>query len=313
MPEKRTKAGRPWWILLPGIVLILAALPTARADVVIVKSSDAPPYQQAEATFRERLSTVKVRSVLVKDLADTGIGSAISTTDTVVAIGTPAATWLHAQLPAGIELVYCMVANADEAGLLKGSPCWGVTMEVALPDQFKLIAEALPSARTVGTLYRSDTAAGRAGLQAMKDNLPSGWHLEAVAANDYSSVADAIDALTHKSVDVIWTSADQKVYDTAAVRTLLLAALREKIPVWGFSPAFVRAGAMLGLGIDPASQAGQAADLIDQLKQPNPNPDKSARPRDYQIAINLVVANQLNVHIPDELVKRATFVFSEEK
>ena len=249
--KRGTKARPSSWILLPGLVLFLAALPAARADVVIVKSSDAPPYQQAEATFRQRLSAVQVRSVLVKELADTGIGSAISTTDTVVAIGTPAATWLHAQLPAGIELVYCMVANADDAGLLKGSPCWGVTMEVSLSEQFKLIAEALPSARTVGTLYRSDTAAGRAGLQAMKDNLPAGWRLEAVAANDFSSVADAIDALTHKSVDVIWTSADQKVYDTAAVRTLLLAALREKIPVWGFSPAFVRAGRCWGWGSIP--------------------------------------------------------------
>ncbi|MGD0767322.1 MAG: ABC transporter substrate binding protein [Tepidisphaeraceae bacterium] len=313
MPEEHTKARPSSWILLPGIVLLLAALPRARADVVIVKSSDAPPYQQAEATFRQRLSAVNVRSVLVKQLADAGIGSTISTTDTVVAIGTPAATWLHAQLPAGIELVYCMVANAEDAGLLKGSPCWGVTMEVALSEQFKLIAEALPSARTVGTLYRSDTAAGRAGLQAMKDNLPAGWRLQAVAIDDYSSVADAIDALTHKSVDVIWTSADQKVYDTAAVRTLLLAALREKIPVWGFSPAFVRAGALLGLGVDPASQANQAAELIEQLKQTNPNAEKSGRPREYQIAINLVVADQLNVHLPDELVKRATFVFSAEK
>ena len=313
MPHERTKTMPASWMVLSGIVLLLAALPQAGADVVIVKSSDAAPYQQAETAFYQHLPGAKVRSALVKELADNGIGGAISTTDTVVAIGTPAAAWLHAQLPEGTPLVYCMVANAEEAGLLKGSPCWGVTMDVSPAEQFKLIAEALPSARIVGTLYRSDTPAGRAGLQAMKENLPPGWRLEAVAANDYSSVADAIDALTHKGVDVIWTSAAQKVYDTAAVRTLLLAALREKIPVWGFSPAFVRAGALLGLGVDPASQAAQAVELINQLQQNLPNAEKSQRPREYQIAINLVVAEQLDVHVPDSLLKRATFVFGAEK
>jgi putative ABC transport system substrate-binding protein len=303
-----------WTTLLEFIVLLAAAM-RAGADVVIVRSSDAAPYQQAEAAFIARLQSpqCKVRSVPVKQLADEGIGSAISTTDTVVAIGTPAATWLHNQLPEGILLVYCMVSNPEEAGLLKGTQCWGVAMEVAESEQFKLISEALPSAKTVGTLYRSDTPAGRQVLQNFKDALPQGWRMEAVAVNDFPNVAAAIDALMDKNVDVVWTSAAFKLYDVAAVRELLVASLRNKVPVWGFSPAFVRAGALLGVGVDPEAQARQATDLILKLGQSRQSVEKSQPPREYQIAINLVVADQLNIQIAGDLLKKATFIFRAEK
>lgn len=303
------------WARLLCLMMVLIGASRAGADVVIVRSSDAPPYEQAEAEFTRRLQSPQcnVRSVPVQQLAQEGIGAAISTTDTVVAIGTPAATWLHNQLPEGILLVYCMVSNPEEAGLLKGSQCWGVTMEVAESEQFKLISEALPSAKTVGTLYRSDSASGRQVLQKFKDSLPQGWRVEAVAVNDYPNVAAAIDALMGKNVDVIWTSAAFRIYDVAAVRELLLASLRNKVPVWGFSPAFVRAGALLGVGVDPESQAAQTTDLIATLKQSKQPVEKSQPPREYQIAINLVVADQLNIQIADALLSKAKYVFRAEK
>jgi putative ABC transport system substrate-binding protein len=306
----------------PALLLRLLAILSlffcapAFGDVVIVKSSDAEPYKQAEATLHDQLSRpdCNVRSVLVKQLAEAGIGLSISTTDTVVAVGTSAAAWLHSQLPGGVELVYCMVNNAGEVGLLKGGDCWGVTTNIPIAEQFKLIAEALPSARTVGALYASDTPAGRDALQALKDHLPRDWHVEAVAVNDYSSVAEAIEALTLKKVDVIWTTSDSKIYDAAAVRALLLSALRSKIPVWGYSPAFVRAGALIGVGVDPKAQAVQAADLIKQLRQHKDSIiEKAQPPHEYQIALNLIVADQLNIDIPDALVQRATYVFRSEK
>jgi ABC-type uncharacterized transport system substrate-binding protein len=299
-----------------AVFLALALAAPAVADVVIVKSSDADPYQQADAALEQQLAgpDIKIRSVLVKTLAESGIGSSISTTDTVVAIGTPAASWLHAQLPEGVELVYCMVTNAQDAGLLKGSQCWGATTDVVISEQIKLMAEALPKARTVGILYRSDVPAGVDAVKALKQTVPSDWHVEAIAANEHKSIAEAIDALTQKNVDVIWTSADLMLYDAATVQALLLSALRSKTPVWGFSPAFVRAGALVGVGVDPKAQARQAADLIKQLKDNKAGvKDRAAAAKEYQIAINQIVADQIGVELPDSLVKRATFVFKGDK
>jgi len=85
------------------------------------------------------------------------------------------------------------------------------------------------------------------------------------------------------------------------------------VPVWGFSPAFVRAGALLGVGVDPESQAAQTTDLIATLKQSKQPVEKSQPPREYQIAINLVVADQLNIQIADALLSKAKYVFRAEK
>ena len=111
-------------------------------------------------------------------------------------------------------------------------------------------------------LYRSDVPEAGHGIDAIRKSLPPEWRLEAVAVNEHPFVAAAIDALTQKSVDAIWTTADQRIYDTASVRALLLAGIRAKIPVWGYSFPFVRAGALLGVGVEPRGQGVQAAEIV---------------------------------------------------
>ena len=290
------------------------------ASVVVVRTSDAEPYAQAEAALRDRLALHQydIKSVLVKDVSQKGIDTAIGKPDAVVAIGTSAARWLHKELPASTRLFYCMVNNAREAGLQEGPTCEGVTTDVSVGEQFSLIGDALPNARVVGSLYRSDRPEGKAQLQMLTGALRSGWKLESVAVNEYPSIAEAIDALTQKHVDIIWTTADQKLYDSAAVHALLLAALRAKIPVWGFSPAFVRAGALLGVGVEPKSQGAQLADLLaaslsDPHKALAGNQWVVQAPREFQIAVNLIVARQLDIDIPDTLTGRATYVYRTEK
>jgi ABC-type uncharacterized transport system substrate-binding protein len=301
------------WIALSAFAF--CGPPVVRADLVIVRSSDAVPYKEADAALHEHLSgrSETVRSVLAKELADGGLAAGIKPADSVVAVGTPAARWLHARLPASNRLVYCMVNNPADAGLLQGLPCWGVTTDVAIGDQIKLIAEALPRARVVGMLYRSDTNSGKEAVKAMLAALPADWRLETVAVNEAPSIGAAIESLTGKDIDVIWTSADSSLYDAASVRSLLLSGIRKKIPVWGFSTAFVRAGALIGVGVEPRAQGAQAAEmLIKLLDAPASLKEGAQSPHEFQIALNLIVAQQLSLDIPQSLTGRATFVFRPE-
>ena len=299
-----------------SVLLIVSGSRASGARIVIVKASEAEPYAQAEAAIRARLADHHddLRSLLLKEAAEKGVGPSIGQADVVVAVGTPAARWLQKQLPANIKLVYCMVTNPDEAGLLAGRESWGVTLEVALDAQLQVIAQTLPRARTVGMLYRADTPDGKHVVDLMKSSLPPTWRVEAVAVGDYPSIAVAIDALTRKNTDIIWTTTDQKLYDTAAVRALLLAGLRTKTPVWGYSPAFVRAGALVGVGVESRSQGNQAADLVRRALDGRCNAaDKAQAPSEFQIAVNLIVAKQIGLDIPDEVSRRAAFVYRAEK
>jgi putative tryptophan/tyrosine transport system substrate-binding protein len=315
----RSQTSHPWAAaLLAWLALLLLAGTVRAGDIVIVLSSDAAPYAQAEGGFKTKFidPNSSVRSILLSDVTDQGMDAALGKSpQAVVAIGTPAAAYLHRQLPPSIPLLYCMVTNPAHAGLTEGRPVAGVTIDVPIAAQIALIAQADPKARTLGMLYRAGAPDSKDQIDRVQEAMPAGWKLETVAVDQYGSVADAIDALTSRHIDVIWTNLDSGIYETATVRTLLLAGLRTNLPVFGFSPAFVRAGALIGIGVDPVAQGQQAAGLTLRLLK-NPSDGTIARiqvPEQFQIAVNLVVAEKLGVQLPSDLIGRATYVFGEDR
>lgn len=284
---------------------------------MIVLSSEAAPYHQAEAGFKAGMADHKqMRTVLLKDVKESGIDNTIGkTADEIVAIGTPAAVFLHKSLPAPTPLIYCMVSDPVGNGFNDGRALCGVTTDVPLSAQFALISQALPKARSIGMLYRSNTPEGQRLLKTVQEALPKDWNLEAVAVDKLPNIADAIAELINKHIDIVWTSVDAQIYDYPAESALLLAALRNKVPVFGFSPAFVRSGALIGVGVSPAAQGKQAADLaLRVLDHPNDahNP-RITSPEAIQIAVNLILAPQIGVELPQDVVSHATYVFKEDK
>lgn len=289
---------------------------TARArDAVIVLSSDAAPYVKAEAGFRAAFAgdAPSFRQVHLSQINDNGIDATIGhDAGVIVAIGTPAAVFLHAHLPPTAPLIFCMVANPSGAGL---GALRGVSTDVPLSDQFALLAKAIPSARSLGMLYRSDTSSGQRLLERVHQALPKDWTVQAVAVNQAASVSDAVNDLFSRKVDVIWTSVDAGVYDAPTAQALLLSALRARVPVFGFSPAFVRAGALVGIGIDPAAQGRQAAKLAGAVLA-NGADTLAAQiqpPSQFQIAVNQIVAGEIGIQLPQDLVDQAAYVVGEDK
>ncbi len=223
----------------------------------------------------------------------------------MVAIGSRAASFLDNHRPAGVPVVFCMVSDPVLAGLIAEPRLGGVVTEVPLGVQLALIAEALPQARTLGMLYRGDLERSRAQLEQLQALLPSSWRLEAVGIESAQSVAEAIDSLFTRPIDVVWTAPDSTIFTEATVRTLLLSALRKRVPVFGFSPSFVRAGALFGIGINPLTQGAQCATmLLGRLAGERAACDQLIPP-DYEIEVNLVVARKLALDLPAALVGRA--------
>ncbi len=301
--ERRGVLRQGGFVVFAWLALAALASRNTPADIAIVRSSDAAPYAEAETALRGGLADrhQQLRSFLLKEVVEKGVAP-LGHPDSFVAIGTSAARWLHQELPTGARLVYCMVNDADEAGLSAGSATWGVTTEVSVVDQCKLILEVIPTAHIIGVLYRADAPQGRRPIDLLQAVLPRNWRVEGVAVKDSSTVAAAIDALIEKNVDVIWTMADPKLYDSACVRTLLLGGLRKKVPVWGFSPSFVRAGALLGVGVEPRAQGVQAASIVaGVLDAKVPAAGSVEPPAQFQIAVNLNVARQIGVKIPESV------------
>jgi len=292
-------------LLLPGLA--------AAANVLVVLSADLPPYRRADDELEKSLKAHghSGTSVVLDQISPAGAAD-FTGVAVAVGVGTQAAAWLNAQAPATVALAYCMVPDPTAVGLGAGRAANGVTTDVPLADQIRLIGEALPNARNVGMFYRSDQERGRRQVDQLRAALPAGWKLEAVAINEQSSIASAIDALMDKKLDLVWTSLEGSIYNEATVRSLLLSALRRRVPVFGFSPSFVRAGALLGIGIDPAAQGRQTAEIVDRLlvAKPEPQPPLPGQTAPlFEIAVNLVVAQKLSIDLPAALIGRATHVF----
>lgn len=305
------------------LVTMAAGADGARAaEVTVVVSSKASPYAKAEKELRARLAKLghNARTVELAELAKSKPARP-GDSDVYVAVGTPATAWLKTHLPGRAPLVYCMTSEAEAPVQDNGRKLAGVSTRVPLHSQFGLIAEALPKATKMGVLYHSDNKNSVSILEGVKVGLPKSWQLHAVAVDKHESPAKAIAALLSQGVDVVWTAPDSSVYGVATVRSLLLAAIRSRTPVFGFSPAFVRAGALLGVGIDPTRQGRQAAGLVDPLLKAaketsaattRPKPESLTAEPEFEIAVNLVVARALSITLPKGLVDRAAHVIGAE-
>ncbi len=308
--------------ILPLMLIVLASLSHA-SEILIVSSSEAAPYIQAQNALEKHLTAegYKTQAIMLTELRNK-LDSIISDdTKALVAVGSPATVWLHKRVSPPVLLTYCMVADPAGAALDdKDPPVLGISTDVPIKSQFKLISEALPRAHRVGMLYYSKTEKGKSFLKRVKANLPKGWILEAVAIDQHKTVSEAIRALFKSDIDIVWTFPDPLIYNRATVRTLLLTSIRKKVPVFGYSLAFVKAGSLLGVAINPETQGKQAATLTHQLLrrkskgqgEVDVNPKDRRQAEKFEIALNLIVAEQLSIDLPESLKKRAKHIFKPE-
>ena len=305
-PAGRRRATACALALLSAAFAAAASAPAA--EVLAVLSEDKPPYHLAEEGLGKALAAAG-HHLTSRLLDQPGASGEEQRYAALVAIGSKAANFLHGHRPGSLPLVFCMVADPSDAGLLAEPRLSGVVTEVPLAVQLSLIGEALPQARTIGVLYRAEVERSRAQLAKLQGLLPSDWRVEAVSIEASLSVANAIDTLFSRPIDVVWTSPDSTIFTEATVRTLLLGALRKRVPVFGFSSAFVRAGALFGIGINPLTQGTQSATMLLARLAGGPQEAVELQPPDYEIEVNLVVARKLALDLPPALVARAAQIY----
>lgn len=290
------------WLL--AALAVVGASTSVAAPVIVLRSGDEAPYRAASARAAElvRNQSGEAKEASLAEWAGTGR----SEVETIIAIGTEAAKRAAKDAPAGASVFFCMVADPMAAGLLEpGGRVRGVLMEPGADEQIRLIQRAIPNVKSIGLLYSSASPASAELLERAKAVTPGGITLNAVDISNHASASEAIEALLARSPDCIWTRPDPAVYDAAVIRAVLLAALRRGTPVFGYSAAVVRAGALIGVAVTPEAQ-GEAAAMMALGQTPD---DRTVAPPRWEIALNLEVADRLEVAIPAELIKDAGTVF----
>jgi len=298
----------PGWCLL---VVIVLPEPAHASDVAILKSAEIAAYHVAVDAFKSAApsGTTFVEYDLQGDLErGRKLAKQIRASDTalVFAVGLKAALAAKLEI-VDIPIIFSMVLDMTKYHLAAPNMT-GITMEVPLERQFATMRSVLPKLRRVGVLY-DPAKTGALMDEAKRQARALGLDLIARPVQSEKEVPGALRAVLPQ-VEALWLVPDTTVLTGEALRFILSAPLDQNVPVIGFSPEFVRSGALVGLSVhygDVGRQAGQLAKKI--LNGQNFSSIPSVPPDRVRLAVNLNTAAFLGLTIPPEVVSRADEVY----
>lgn len=154
--------------------------------------------------------------------------------------------------------------------------------------QVEMIRLALPSVRTVGVLVGGESRGHIAALErAAKEH---GMKL-AVATVEPDGLFAALQSVL-TDADVLLALPDPTVFNSQTAASILTAAYRRQVPLVGFSPAWIKAGALLALYSTPAQIGARGADVLSQSLSGRSLPAPQW-PRDLTVSVNPDVARSM--------------------
>jgi len=289
--------------LLAALTLALAAVlcPTpASAQVLVVLSEAGGAYEETAEAFRNELRRLApgqtVTATTVKELGP------VSGYQLVVTLGSQAARGVAAlgQHPPTICSLLPRSAYERIPGLREGRDS-AVLLDQPAGRQIELIRLALPGFHRLALLEGRESrdlvgqlseAARERKLTVVRENVLHDGELYA-----------ALQRVTAEPA-VLLATPDGGVYNSYSIQNVLLTAYRQRSPLVGFSAAYVRAGAILGLYSTPAQVGRQTAEMARAALAGNPLPAPQG-PRYFEVGSNPQVARSLGIALEEPEALRA--------
>lgn len=273
--------------------------------VLIVLSSDSSQFKTAASAAKKMLerSDITTTTTSISKLSPDEIREI---SGTVIAIGGTASKALAESLSTSNSLYYCMVPNPELLGLTDRINTAGICSDSDHSEQIELMRAGSNSIRRIGAFYRSSSASSNRRVEAMSASIPSDMELITIDLDAHSSVSVGIKALLDRNVDLVWTTPDPAVYNSAMVKALLMECLQNRLPVFGFSHSLVRAGSAFGVGIEPESQGARiAAMIIAGSINEHHSPELT-------LAINEIVSDRIKFKFDSDFRKQAGVIFNAD-
>ena len=297
----------PITVVLLAIFSFVLPSPLAAYEIAVLKSSDIAAYNQTVAGLQAGFS--ETAKLTVYDLeGDVARGKKLarkiraSDAALVIAVGLKAALAAKVEL-VDIPVIYCMVLDPEKYEL-HAPNLTGITLRVPIDRQFSTIQTLVPKLKHLGVLYDPEKTKPLVD-EARRVAARLGFELVEHPVHGEKELPSAIRALLPK-VDGLWLVPDSTVLTEESIRFLLGTALERNVPVVGFSPEFVRNGALAGLSINPEDIGRQAAIMAQKILAHSDRAVPMTVPPDrIRLAVNLKTAKYLGLTLPPDLMGRA--------
>jgi ABC-type uncharacterized transport system substrate-binding protein len=280
------------WLLLAPASAGAEGVP-ADARVLLVTSAQSGAYAETVAAIRAALGPAVVAADILAVDWQALPDETLHAPRIIVTVGTQAAQAVAERSPRPPVLHTLVPHQTWERLAPQGANgrASAIFLDQPVERQLALIAEALPEWRRLALIAspRSEPLAAQlaAGAQLRR------W---TVTLESVTSDRDLYPALQRvlAAPAVLLALPDSTVFNSYTIQNVLLTAYRHQSPVIGFSPAYVRAGALLALYSTPSQIGAQAAAAVRTVLEGGALP-APAWPRQFEIGINQNVARSLGI------------------
>jgi ABC-type uncharacterized transport system substrate-binding protein len=289
---------RTW--LLASCLACLAS-PALAHGVCVVSSDKTQAFEQAsdslvQALRRGGLARTEIQLLSVSDFVEGNPHCAESRL--VVALGADALRQVVARntrtgVIAGLIPRLSYERLLQEVGRKNLSNMTALYLDQPFGRQLDLLHLALPSVHRIGVLWGPESLSQQP-LLAVAAQARGMELVEGLYAENQSLISALRSALS--TADVLLSVADSRAFNASTASNILLTSYRARTPVMAFSPAYVKAGALLSLHSTSTQVGTQLAAMVAQFLQSNTLP-ASQYPLEFSISANAYVARSLGLSL----------------
>lgn len=281
---------------------LLSAGMASAADVLVLSSDRSASYADASQAVvselvRQGVRRTDITQLAVPDMLPADLAAAQGA-KVWVTLGSEALT-RALQRDGHPPVVSALIPRQGFERLVRDNPGKSATVAVYLDQPFtrqlELIHQALPDVKRIGVLWGQDSSLQQASLQAAAQ--ARGMEIVSGPVVSTSSLFSGLKTVLDDA-GVLLAVADPQVYNGGTIANILLATYRVRVPVVAFSPAYVKAGALLAVYSTPRQIGVQAGALARTVLQGGPMP-ASQYPQDFDVAVNEHVARSLGLTLDE--------------
>ncbi|MCP5197888.1 MAG: hypothetical protein H6974_14050 [Gammaproteobacteria bacterium] len=189
------------------------------------------------------------------------------------------------------------LAIVDAMAAYRG-PVTALYLDQPVERHLALIRQALPETQTLG--FIAGPVSEREVVPLERATVALGWHFLPVNYREAQNLVTTLQPLLNQA-DVVLALPDPVVNSPYNIYPLLLTLYHKTIPVFGFSSAYVDAGALAAVFSTPEQIAQQTVELAATwLKQPERAVPPPEYPRYFTVRVNQGVAKSLQLTVPAE-------------
>ena len=272
--------------------------------LVIVSSERSAAYQEAQQALQDELGRPGTPAPDVQQLTAAELASQrLLMPRLFVALGSEACAVLARSEPRS-PVLCTLLPRASFERVLRDSDrrvsgqFSALYLNQPLTRQLDLVRLALPQVRSIGVLWGPESQQQEASLEVAAQ--ARGLKLVGAVVRPDEPIFSGLKKILPES-NLLLAVADPQIYNSSSIQNILMTSYRAQVPMLAFSPAYVRAGALLSVHSTPGQIGHQAGLMARAVLQGRPL-GAPQYPHDFSVSVNEHVARSLGLSLDAQVL-----------